>query len=131
MPDSDSQTEGSDAETFERPLDEHERLESERTARRHTKHASFQSLSVRWASIGASVIVMILMAAVLVYHMLCQPMPDSGYAWVMVAAPIASLTAIVVTLLLAGFPRANGKNLSRAARDGASFAAEITGGGTQ
>ena len=127
MPDSDFKAEKFESELLEERRSDHEQFVHERRMRQYTTHESLQKLVVRWISIVAGAGVMGLMVWMLLYHMLCRPMSDSGYAWVMIAAPIASLTIIATAFLIAGFPRRGDKDAGQTTRDSANAALKTLG----
>ena len=131
MTDSDIEAEKAERLLLEQGRREREQFMHETTMRRHAAHESLQKLFVRWFSVCAGTSVMLLAAWILVYHLFLRPVTqtDSAFAWIVVAAPIASLTIIAVAFLIAGFPRRGDQDASESMRESAGAAANISGGG--
>ena len=57
---------------------------------------------------------LLLMIFILLYHLMCEPLlsKTSEVSWIMIVAPIASITIITVALLVAAFRQHEDKDLN-------------------
>ena len=70
------------------------------------------------------------MAYILFYHLFCKPLlpTEHHFSWVLVVAPITSITIITVALFVAAFRRFEDKD-SNNVRDSVSLGANMIGQG--
>lgn len=81
-----------------------------------------QKLQARWVALVVGCLVLLFMAGILLYHLLCKSLlsETDEFSWTMVVTPIASITVITAALLIAAFRRYEDKDLDKI-RDGASM----------
>ena len=109
---------------------EDEGLKVERELRRLVWREIGQRFYIRWIAVGSGVAVMLLMAYVLFHHLFLQALlpQHSGFSWVLVVAPVTSVTVVTVALLVAGFRRFEDKDLSKAGNSIATGVDWLEGG---
>ena len=89
-----------------------------------------QRYRVQQIAVGMGVSVFVFMAYILFHHLFCKPLlpPEHHFSWVLVVAPITSITIITVALFVAAFRRFEDKDSSKV-RDGVSLGANVAGQG--
>ena len=74
-----------------------------------------QKQLIRWAALCIGCAVLLLMIFILLYHLFCGPLlpKTSEFSWVIIVAPITSITVITVALLVAVFRRYEETDLNK------------------
>ena len=89
-----------------------------------------QKYWTRWAALGIGCAVLLLMVFILLYHLFCEPLlpKNSEFLWIIIVAPITSITVITVALFVAAFRRFEDKDSDKM-HSGVSLGTNVLGQG--
>lgn len=90
-------------------------LQYEASRHRLFEREANQRVVVRWAVVFIGIIVVAFMAYILFYHLFCHPLlsTENEFSWIVIVAPVTSITVITVSLLVAAFRRFDNKDLDK------------------